>query len=411
MKSLNPEYFQFKNGIRLVHQQTDGPVAHLGVFIQAGSRDELSHEHGMAHFIEHSIFKGTEKRKAYHILSRMEDVGAEINAYTAKEETCIYSSFLFKYYSRAAELLYDICFHSVFPEKEIAKEKTVIIDEINSYKDSPSEEIFDRFEDQLFPGHALGHDILGSPAHLNKFDREMMSNFISRTWNTDQIVISSVGNIRLKSLIKYLSHTFGEVQQNIRSFSRNTPLEVPANDIVKKKKVHQSHLVMGSRAYHVHDDKRTGLILLNNLLGGPGMSSRLNLNIREKYGWTYHIESSYAMFSDAGIWSVYLGTEPAWIDKCRDLVLKELKKLKQDALGTLQLHKAKNQLLGTLAMSQENNGAVMLGNAKTFSIFGKIDSFSEIEEKVLSISAAELQEIANEIFNETSMHSLLFSGK
>jgi predicted Zn-dependent peptidase len=411
MKSQNPEYFQFKNGIRLVHQQTDGPVAHLGVFIQAGSRDELSHEHGMAHFIEHSIFKGTEKRKAYHILSRMEDVGAEINAYTAKEETCIYSSFLFKYYSRAAELLYDICFHSVFPEKEIAKEKTVIIDEINSYKDSPSEEIFDRFEDQLFPGHALGHDILGSPAHLSKFDREMMSNFISRTWNTDQIVISSVGNIRLKSLIKYLSPSFGEVQQNIRSFSRNTPVEVPANHIVKKKKVHQSHLVMGSRAYHVHDDKRTGLILLNNLLGGPGMSSRLNLNIRERYGWTYHIESSYAMFSDAGIWSVYLGTEPAWIDKCRDLVLKELKKLKQDALGTLQLHKAKNQLLGTLAMSQENNGAVMLGNAKTFSIFGKIDSFSEIEEKVLSISAAELQEIANEIFNETSMHSLLFSGK
>ena len=252
---------------------------------------------------------------------------------------------------------------------------------------------------------------MGSPAHLSKFDREMMSNFISRTWNTDQIVISSVGNIRLKSLIKYLSPSFGEVQQNIRSFSRNTPVEVPANHIVKKKKVHQSHLVMGSRAYHVHDDKRTGLILLNNLLGGPGMSSRLNLNIRERYGWTYHIESSYAMFSDAGIWSVYLGTEPAWIDKCRDLVLKELKKLKQDALGTLQLHKAKNQLLGTLAMSQENNGAVMLGNAKTFSIFGKIDSFSEIEEKVLSISAAELQEIANEIFNETSMHSLLFSGK
>lgn len=411
MKTLSPEYFQFSNGIRLVHQQTDGPVAHLGVFIQAGSRDELPDEHGMAHFIEHSIFKGTEKRKAYHILSRMEDVGAEINAYTAKEETCIYSSFLSKYYSRAAELLFDICFHSVFPEKEIEKEKTVIIDEINSYKDSPSEEIFDRFEDQLFPGHSLGHDILGTPAHLQQFGREKMAKFITRTWNTDQLVISSVGNIRLKALIKYLLPTFGLVPENNRSYKRNAPEKIAANHIIKKKKVHQSHLIMGCRAYHVHDDKRTGLILLNNLLGGPGMSSRLNLNIREKYGWTYHIESSYAMFTDAGIWSVYLGTEPAWIDKCRELVMKELKKLKQNALGTLQLHKAKNQLLGTLAMAQENNNSLMLGNAKTYSLFNKIDSFAEIEEKILAITAAELQDIANEILNEESLHSLLFSGK
>lgn len=411
MAERNPEFFQFSNGIRIIHQQTSGPVAHLGVFIQAGSRDEFENEHGLAHFVEHSVFKGTTRRKAFHILSRMEDVGAEINAYTSKEETCFYTSFLSRYYSRAADILFDICFNSVFPEKEISKEKSVIIDEINSYKDSPSEEIFDRFEDQVFAGHELGHDILGTPAHLKKFNREMVSHFVQRTWNTDHLVISSVGKTNLKTLVKILSPLFGSLPANTRTVNRKKPQLIASSHILKRKKVHQSHFVMGTRAYDVYDDNRTGLILLNNLLGGPGMSSRLNLNIREKYGWTYHIESSYAMFSDAGIWSVYFGTETMWMEKCRDLVVKELIKLKGVPLGTLQLHKAKNQLLGTLAMSQENNGALMLGNAKTYAIFNKIDSFAEIEEKVSSLTSEKLREIANEIFAEENMFSLLFTGK
>ncbi|MEX1189378.1 MAG: pitrilysin family protein [Bacteroidia bacterium] len=407
----SPETFVFPNGIRLIHLEVSNEVAHLGVYINAGSRDELNHEFGLAHFIEHAIFKGTQKRKAYHILSRMEDVGGELNAYTSKEETCIYSSFLHSHYKRAAELLADITFHSVFPEKELAKEKTVIIDEINSYKDSPSEEIFDRFEDQIFKDHSLGHDILGTPKHLKSFDQKKVADFIKRTWNTDQMVISSVGKISLKKLIQILQATFGDIPPNLRQFRRPEPADRPASHFEHKKKVHQSHLIIGSKAYSMHNKKRTPLILLNNLLGGPGMSSRLNLNIRERYGWTYHIESSFSMFSDSGIWNVYLGTETSYIEKCNDLVHKELKKLRESSLGILQLQRAKNQLIGQLAISQENNISLMLGYAKTFAIFNKIDSFKDICKKIENVKPASLQDVANELFNSENLSSLLYSGK
>lgn len=409
--SKAPETFVFSNGIRVIHQEVSNEVAHLGVFINAGSRDELSHEFGLAHFIEHAIFKGTQKRKAYHILSRMEDVGGELNAYTSKEETCIYSSFLNIHYKRATELLADITFHSVFPEKELAKEKTVIIDEINSYKDSPSEEIFDRFEDQIFEGHPLGHDILGTPKHLKSFSNKSVSDFIQRNWNTDQMVISSVGKISLKKLIQILQPVFGDIPANLRIFERPQPQDLLTKHIEQKKKVHQSHLIVGCKAYSVHNKKRTPLILLNNLLGGPGMSSRLNLNIREKYGWTYHIESSYSMFSDSGIWSVYLGTETSYVEKCRDLVHKELQKLKNSSLGVFQLQKAKNQLIGQLAISQENNISLMLSHAKTFAIFNKIDSFKDICKKIDEVQPSTLQDVANELFTTENLSSLLYSGK
>jgi predicted Zn-dependent peptidase len=406
-----PENWTLANGIRVIYLQVNSPVAHCGLFINAGSRDELPQEFGLAHFIEHSVFKGTPSRKAYHILSRMEDVGGEINAYTSKEETVLYSTFLANHFGRAIELINDIAFFSNFPEKEINKEKTVIIDEINSYKDSPSEEIYDRFEEQIYPNHSLGHDILGTPNHIKKFKPEHLIKFIQRTWNTDQMVFSFVGNIPIAKLKKEIERTIGQHPSNLRNFKRETVPTYQISNLIQKRKNHQAHLVMGNRAYSVQDPKRTGLILLNNLLGGPGMSSRLNLAIREKYGWTYNIDSSYSIFSDTGLWSVYLGTEAAWVEKCRDLVLREMKKLRDQELGVVQLQKAKNQLIGQMAISQESNSSLMLGFAKTFLLFNKIDTFEEVAQKIESLSSHDLREIANEIFTEDNLSSLLYQGR
>jgi predicted Zn-dependent peptidase len=405
---LEPITFSLENGIRVIHVQTDNDVAHCGLFINAGTRDELPDEHGIAHFIEHCVFKGTAHRKAYHILSRMEDVGGEINAYTAKEETCLYTSFLKQHYERAIDLLCDITFFSTFPEKEIAKEKTVVIDEIQSYLDSPSEEIYDRFEDLVYPNHPLGHDILGTEKHLRKFRPEHLKNFMARTYNTDQMVFSSVGNIALPKLKKTLEKTLARIPANTRKFDRQPPQAYQKVDKLLKRRTNQSHFVMGNRAYSIRDPKRTGLILLNNLLGGPGMSSRLNLSIREKYGFTYNIDSSYALYSDTGLWSVYMGTENEWIERCRDLLMKELRKLREETLGTAQLHKAKQQLIGQIAISQESNISLMLGFAKTFMLFDRVESFAEVCNKIEALDARTLRDIAAEIFHEPHLSSLVY---
>lgn len=407
----NTETFTLRNGIRVVHKPVNAEVAHCGLFINTGSRDELPQEHGLAHFIEHTVFKGTSRRRAYHVLTRMEDVGGEINAFTGKEETCLYSSFLHSYYARAIELLTDIAFFSVFPEKEINKEKTVIIDEINSYRDSPSEEIYDRFEEMVFPDHPLGRDILGTAAHLRKFKPSHLVDFVRRTYNTDQIVFSSVGKISTKKLAAILEKTLGLVPENKRRFERIAiPKYQPAR-LSLKRNTYQTHFITGNIAYSVRDKRRTGLILLNNLLGGPGMSSRLNMAIREKYGFTYNIDSSYAIYSDTGLWSVYMGTENMWIDRCRDLLFRELKKLRTARLSTAQLHKAKSQLIGQIAISQESNSSLMLGIAKTFLLFNKVDTFRETIDKIEALTPSELLDIANEIFVEDQFSTLIYPAR
>jgi predicted Zn-dependent peptidase len=409
--AANYIHWELPNGIRVIHSYIPNQVSHCGLFINTGSRDELENEHGLAHFIEHTIFKGTKKRKAFHILTCMEDVGGEINAYTSKEETCVYSTFLYPHYKRALELLVDITFHSVFPEKEIAKEKTVIIDEINSYKDSPSEEIFDRFEEFVYPNHSLGHDILGTPAQLKKFDAGQIRKFIARTYNTDQIVFSSVGNISEKNLRRIVDSTLGLIPANHRDFKREPiPDYIPFHKSLKRR-TYQAHLIMGNRAYTIKDNRRSGMILLNNLLGGPGMSSRLNLAIREKYGFTYNIDSSYSIYSDTGLWTVYLGTDQELLERCRDLTTKELLKLKTSPLGSVQLHKAKQQLIGQIAIAQESNVSLMLGYAKTFLVFNKIDSFEQIVKKIEAITSNDLIEIANEIFGDDQLSVLSFPSK
>lgn len=408
MQMTEPETFTLLNGIRVIHIQTDGDVAHCGLFINTGTRDELPEEHGIAHFIEHCVFKGTKHRKAYHILSRMEDVGGEINAYTAKEETCLYSSFLKQHYARAVELLCDITFFSTFPEKEIEKEKTVVIDEIQSYLDSPSEEIYDRFEELVFPDHPLGHDILGTARHLKKFHSDNLKTFVARTYNTDQMVFSSVGNISKKKLEKILDATFGSIPSNRRAFVRKMPPAYHPVHETLKRRTNQSHLIVGNRAYSIYDQQRTALILINNLLGGPGMSSRLNLSIREKFGFTYNIDSSYALYSDTGLWSVYMGTENELIDRCRELLMKELRKLREEKLGTAQLHKAKQQLIGQMAIAQESNNALMLGIAKSFLLFDKVETFAEVCARIEALEAGILRDIAAEVFDERSLSSLIY---
>jgi predicted Zn-dependent peptidase len=404
----HPEHWTLNNGIRVIFMQVNSTVAHCGLFINAGSRDEFEHEQGIAHYIEHCVFKGTQHRKAFHVLTRMEDVGGEINAYTTKEETCLYTTFLSQHLDRALDLLNDIAFSSSFPEKEIVKEKSVIIDEINAYRDSPSDEIYDRFEDQVYKNHSLGHDILGTASHLKKFKQLDLINFTQRCWNTDEIVISVVGNFKRKNLETLIQKYFGQQPPNLRAFRRIQPADYSPSHAVLKRKNHQAHLVLGARTYGVRDEQRTTLVLLNNLLGGPGMSSRLNLSIREKYGFTYNIDSSYAIYSDTGLWSVYLGTEGNTVERCRDLVMKELKKLREKPLSTLQLHKAKNQLKGQIAIAQESNGSLMLGFAKTFLLFNRVDSFDEICTKIDSITADKIQTISNELFDEKQLSTLLY---
>lgn len=402
------EIFELSNGIRVVHRQTDRPVAHCGLMIQAGSRDEKPEEEGLAHFIEHTLFKGTKRRKAYHVLSRMEDAGGELNAYTDKEHTVIYSSFLTPDYQRAIDLIFDISFHSVFPERELQKEKEVIIDEINSYKDSPSELIFDEFEHLLFPDHPLGMNILGTPEKVKSFSRKNILHFIEREYGTNRMVFTSVGNITANRLKKKLEKATEGLPATERPLKRTAPNHYEPHHQEYLKSNFQTHALLGAPAYPAGDDRSKSLHLLNNILGGPGMNSRLNLNIREKYGFTYNIESYYHPYSDTGVMGIYAGTDPGTIDKTLKLISKELKRLREKPLGDMQLTKAKRQILGQIAMGQENNAALMLALGRSLLSFDRIDSFEEISAKINSITSADLMEVANELLEEKHLSSLVY---
>ncbi len=396
------------NGIRIIHRRVNGMVANLGVILNTGSRDELDGEQGIAHFIEHTIFKGTSKRKAYHILSRLDDVGADMNAFTTKEEICIYASFLKEHYGRTIELFADITMNSVFPEKEIEKEKDVVIDEINSYRDNPSEEIFDQIEEIVFDGHPMGNNILGTKEIVAGYNREKIRNFIKRTFHTDQIVICSVGDMDFGKLVKTLAKYFGEMEQNLRDFKRIAIVDYSPKIMTERKANHQGHCIIANRAYSITDEKRAAFIVANNIFGGPGMNSRLNLNIREKYGFCYNIESNYSIYSDTGIFTTYLGTEFEYIDKTIKLVEKEMKALKDNILGTLQLHKAKQQIKGQIAISSENNVNELLGMGKSILAYDKVDTLEDIYSKIDSITAHQILEVTNEVFDQKMLTYLIY---
>jgi predicted Zn-dependent peptidase len=396
------------NGIRLIHKQVDSPVAHCGIIISTGSRDERPEEHGIVHFIEHLLFKGTKKRKSFNILSRMEDVGGEINAYTTKEDTCIYSTFFCNFYPRALELISDIVFNSDFPEREVEKEKVVIIDEINSYKDTPSERIFDEFEELVFRNSPIGRNILGDKEKLKSFTREDILQFITSSYCTDQMIVSSVGNISFNKLIKYFDRYFGHIPKKDTSrkrinYSGYSPLYREMNY-----NTHQSHCIIGNVAYNIKNDRRLALNLLNNLLGGPGLNSRLSMSLREKKGFVYNIDSSYTPYSDTGIISIYFGTDKKDLNISLKAVLQELKRLKTKPLTNSQLTKAKRQIFGQIAISLENNENLMLSIGKSYLIFNKVDSLEEISSKFNSITSKDLLEVANDIFNKEKLSYLVY---
>lgn len=400
---------EFQNGIRLVHKNVPSLVAHFGIIFNTGSRDEEDNEHGMAHFIEHVVFKGTEKRKAFHILSRLEDVGGEINAYTTKEETCIYSSFLKQYYQRTIELFYDICFHSTFPEKEIIKEKSVILDEILSYHDSPAELIFDDFEEQVYKDLPIGRNILGNEKNLNAFCRKDILSFINSNYATSEMILSSVGNIDFKKLVSLCEKYFDNVQVKNRTTQRLIPNSYHPEFKSLPKDTYQVHCIVGNLGYNVHDDRRVGLHLLTNILGGPGMKSRLNMSLRERKGYSYNIESHYTPYTDTGIFMVYFGCDKDKFEKSLNVVYREFDTISTTRMGNLQLSMAKKQLIGQVAISYESNEHQMLSIGKSLMVFDKVDSLKEITGKIESVTAVQLLEIANEILEKNLLSVLKYS--
>lgn len=408
MYEIKPILFTLSNGIRVVYLHAPAQVAHLGVTVLGGSRFERKEEDGLAHFLEHCIFKGTTKRKAFHILSRLDSVGGELNAYTAKEEICVYASFTKEHIRRASELLADITLNSNFPMKEIQKEKEIIIDEINSYLDSPSDKIFDDFEEHLFRGHALGNNILGTKERVQSFTRENLKEYVERFFTTENLVLSFVGDISRNRLEKILEEDFkgcktGKHIEIAEKFEPN-----PAFHIRTKEANYQVHAIVGGIAPSYKDEARRGMTLLTNILGGPALNSRLTLSIREKYGYSYNVEANFTPYVDTGFWSVYLGTDPKYIDKSISLIYKELKLLRTKKLGVLQLNRAKEQLKGHLALGLDSNSGLMLGLGKSLLLFNQIDTIQEIYTGIDKLTASELLEIANTYFSPDNCSELIF---
>jgi predicted Zn-dependent peptidase len=396
------------NGIRIIHHPTVSPVGYCGLIINTGSRDEQEDEHGMAHFIEHVIFKGTKKRKTYHILSRIDDVGGELNAYTAKEETCIYASFLRQDFDRALELLHDITFNSTFPAKELEKEKEVIIDEINSYKDNPSDLILDDFEELVFKDDPMGRNILGTAETLEKFGRTDIERFISNNYHTNEMVICSVGQIEPERLFKIVTKYYGGITPNLRTSDRPAIKPYQPQQVEKKMDTFQSHITIGNVAYDLNSPLRPGLLLLNNILGGPGMNSRLNMSLREKNGIAYNIESIYSPYSGTGVFSIYFGTDEENINRSLNIVSREMKKLMEKPLGILQLHNAQRQLKGQITISSENKESLMLSIAKSYLLYNRVDTLEEIYKKIDDLTSGDLMNIANEIFDSSKLSRLIY---
>ena len=314
--------FVLPNGLRIVHLPSSSPVSYCGFAVNAGTRDESVGEFGLAHFVEHMIFKGTERRRSMHILNRMENVGGELNAYTAKEETLIYSVFLEEHLGRAVELLSDLVLHSSFPLPEIEKEVDVILDEINSYRDNPSEAIYDDFENALFEGHSLGHNILGTEADLLRFDTSSGRCFLERYYQPGNMVFFSMGRAPFKRIVSLVSKYFGRVPDRSDAHLRVAPEHYRPFCRTVHLDTFQTHVLMGNRAYSIYDDRRTALYLLNNILGGPGMNSRLNISLREKRGYVYTAESSLTSYTDTGVFALNFGTDRKNNDRCVELINK-----------------------------------------------------------------------------------------
>ena len=406
---MNYHTHTLSNGLRIIHAPNQSAVAYCGFAIDAGTRDEAENEQGMAHFVEHLIFKGTQKRHAWHILNRMEHVGGDLNAYTNKEETVVYSAFLAEHFPRAVELLADIVFHSTFPQTEIDKEVEVIIDEIQSYEDSPCELIFDDFEELIFPHHPLGRNILGKPDLLHQFKSEDALRFTNRYYQPNNMIFFVQGNIEFKRVVKLVEKATADLSSNASTFERKRPEVYIPQTLTLHRDTHQAHVMIGSRGYDAHNEKRTALYLLNNILGGPGMNSRLNVSLRERSGLVYNVEANLTSYTDTGVFCIYFGTEHKDVDRCIRLVKKELKKLCDKPLSPIQLAAAKKQIIGQIGVARDHAENTALGMAKTFLHYHKMDDPQDIFQRIEALTAKELWEVSNEMFAEENLSSLIYT--
>lgn len=401
-------YHTLNNGIRIIFKQSTSSVIYSGVYIDVGSRDESGANEGIAHFIEHSIFKGTEHRRAYHILNRIDGVGGELDAFTCKEETCIYASSLTEHLERCLELFADILFHSTFPAHEIEKEKDVVIEEINLYKDDLGESITEEFEERFFEGHPLAHDILGTKKNVKHFTTEMLKEHIQQKYTPDRMVISVVGNVDFKKLVRLCQKYFECYPSRTADIKRDiAPVYKPFNISVNKRS-HQTHLVIGAPAPNNYDEHKSAFFLLNNILGGSAMNSRLNVSIREKHGFCYTIYSSYYTFSDAGIIFMHAGVDNGAADRSTELILNELKRLRDTRLTSQQLKAAQMQFIGQMAIDNDSGLNEMQNIGKAYLNFDHVDTLEEMNRDILAVTAEDIQSLAQEYLAEDKLSFLYY---
>ncbi|MDH5608015.1 MAG: insulinase family protein [Cyclobacteriaceae bacterium] len=403
------ELIELANGIRVVHLEVSHTkIAHVGIMLDIGSRDERPEEQGLAHFWEHMAFKGTKKRKSFHIINRLETLGGELNAYTTKEKICFYASVLDNHLDKAVELLADITFHSTFPEKQIEKERMVILEEMAMYRDTPEDAIMDEFDELVFSGHALGTNILGTEETVQTFGQDHFLNFIGRNLNTTKIIFTSVGNYPVKKLEKMVRKYMADIPCKNHTPERLPFVPLPPKRIVKQRSVTQVHHMMGRASFALNDPKRIPFFMLTNILGGPAMNSRLNMSLREKHGFVYGVEAHFSPYTDTGLFSIAFATDPKNHKKAIALIEREIHLLKTQSLTDTQLHKAKQQLKGQLAMSEENNNSMMLMMAKSLLDMQTVPGLDKLFQKIDSVSAHDLLDLANESWDWDEMSSLTF---
>ncbi|MBI1221214.1 MAG: insulinase family protein [Bacteroidetes bacterium] len=404
---------EFPNGLRLYHQQVASRITHCGFVIDAGSRDEYEEEMGMAHFIEHLLFKGTTHRKSIHILNRLEVVGGELNAYTTKDKTCVYAAVNSDYFPRTAELLSDIVFYSNFPEKELEKERNVIHEEIDMYLDSPEENILDLFQEKAFPNHALGYNILGTHQSLNKLDRTSILHFYRSWYTPEKMVFVYSGPKSFKQVIRILDKQLSVVPaakgQAKTRISFNSEIYSPFVETQKTSHV-QTYLTLGGLAPSNQMEERSAMALLTNIMGGPGLNSRLNLAIREKHGFAYDVETSFQTMRDMGQFHIYLGTDKRHLEKARELIFKELKFWREKGLNKNQLERYKNQFKGQILMGEENRSGLILSAGKMLLDNRPIDSLEKVFERIDAITSEQMRELANQYLHPDRLSELIFLG-
>ncbi len=390
--------YTLPNGIRGIHRRVSGSVAHCALVIGAGSRDEHPGQYGLAHLTEHAFFKGTQRRRAWQVNCRLENLGGELNAFTTKEDTTIHATTLRGDFAKAAELIADIAFDSTFPEREIEREKEVIADEINTYKDSPADMLYDTFEEMLFEGSELGHNILGRKAALMRYDGDAIRSFTARTHTTDRMVFSSIGNFPPTKAEAVAQRYFGDRTATTCGFERVAPAAVAPFEKTVTKHTHQTHCIIGGRACGIDNPKRLPLALLVNILGGPSANSLLNVEVREKHGLSYNIEATYTPYGDSGLAAIYFSSEHANEAQCIELIERQLHRLRTVPLTARQLSMAKKQFIAQLAISSESNESYMLSAGKSLLTHGEVDTMEEVYAKIGALTAAQLTEAAEEVF-------------